>query len=112
MPRLDATPQPRDQGHVDEFTRRMDAARTALNEAEAKIAPTASVRRLPTRVTLTCPKCQHSGVVEIFLDQVDKLRCSKCGHHAPTISGRSPLAGWSRKRRAGNAAPRRRGVSK
>jgi Zn ribbon nucleic-acid-binding protein len=57
-----------------------------------------------------CPKCQHAGTVEVMLDQVRKLRCSRCGHHAPVISGRSPLTSWSTRRRAGNAGRRRGGA--
>ena len=73
---------------TDELTRRLDAARAALNAAEAKAAPKVpAVRKCPTRLNVRCPKCQHAGTVEVYLEQVRKLKCSRCGHHAPVISG-------------------------
>jgi ribosomal protein S27AE len=98
VPRLNATTQPQDQDHADEFTRRMDAAREALTQAEAK-APPVAVRKCPTRKSVRCPRCKHSGVVAIMLDQINKLKCGKCGHADPIVSGRSPLRSWSTKRR-------------
>ena len=61
------------------------------------------VKRFPTELAITCPRCDHRGVATIFLSDVSKLKCSKCGCAAPIVAGREPLRSWATRRRKGNA---------
>jgi ribosomal protein S27E len=57
-----------------------------------------TVRRLRTFVTVECRECGHSARVGIYLEQADRLRCSRCGAGDPHVGGRSPLEQWAKQR--------------
>jgi hypothetical protein len=40
----------------------------------------------------------HEAQVKLFLDQVQRLRCSRCGSRNVTVISRDRLAAWSRRR--------------
>jgi len=61
--------------------------------------PTITVRKLPTWLTVRCPKCRHQARIAIMLEDVNKLICSCCGHRDPMVAGREPLRAWTRYRR-------------
>jgi ribosomal protein S27AE len=56
-------------------------------------------RKLPTKLRVRCPACSHQGIVAIMLDDVNKLRCGKCGYRHPIIDQREPLRNWANRRR-------------
>jgi hypothetical protein len=66
---------------------------------------TATVKRYPTRLHVRCGKCLHQGYVTAFLDQVKRLRCTKCGSRAADAGSN---ASWVVAARSG-AMIRRRG---
>lgn len=55
--------------------------------------------KYPTRLHCICAVCGHQGVASIFLDQVNKLKCKKCGSRDSIIAGRDNASrSWSRRR--------------
>jgi Zn finger protein HypA/HybF involved in hydrogenase expression len=56
------------------------------------------IRRFPTRLHLKCRSCLHQAVLELFLSEVPRLRCSKCGSHNVAVLQRDQLNAWSRRR--------------
>jgi Zn finger protein HypA/HybF involved in hydrogenase expression len=63
------------------------------------MAETVAVRRFPTRLYVRCRTCMHEAQVKLFLDQVQRLRCSRCGSRNVTVISRDRLAAWSTRRR-------------
>jgi Zn finger protein HypA/HybF involved in hydrogenase expression len=57
-----------------------------------------TIKRYPTRLHLRCASCQHEAQVSLFLEQVKRLRCRKCGSRNVTVISRDRLAAWSRRR--------------
>jgi DNA-directed RNA polymerase subunit RPC12/RpoP len=62
-----------------------------------------TVRKFPTKLAVRCPRCQHQGVVAVFLDKPPKLRCAKCGSRDPIIVQRDRTRTWARQRRGSGA---------
>jgi Zn finger protein HypA/HybF involved in hydrogenase expression len=58
-----------------------------------------AVRRFPTKLHLRCRGCLHEGVAQIFLEQVQRLRCKRCGSRNIAVLARDRLAAWSTRRR-------------
>jgi hypothetical protein len=58
-----------------------------------------AIKRYPTRLHLRCRGCAHEGVASIFLEQVQRLRCKRCGSRNVTVISRDRLAAWSTRRR-------------
>ena len=57
-----------------------------------------TVRRFPTRLHLRCLGCLHEAQAKLFLEQVQRLRCKRCGSRNVTVISRDRLAAWSRRR--------------
>lgn len=57
------------------------------------------VTRYPTKLMIQCPQCRHMGMIAIFLEHVDKLKCSRCGNRNPIVQNREPLRRWAKQRR-------------
>jgi Zn ribbon nucleic-acid-binding protein len=72
--------------------------RRAETLAAAEVTP-GGVIKLPTWITVTCPSCRHQAHMAIRLENVGKMRCSRCGCRDPIVAGREPLRSWSRYRR-------------
>jgi len=58
---------------------------------------TVPIRRYPTKLHLFCP-CGRQAFVTVFLKDVPRLKCSKCGGR-PNIASRDRTAAWARQRR-------------
>jgi hypothetical protein len=57
------------------------------------------IRKYPTRLAVRCPQCERQAQVELFLDQVRRLRCSRCGSRDVIVVSRDRLRSWSARRR-------------
>jgi hypothetical protein len=77
----------------------------------ALIAPPV-VKRYPTVVTVRCDACRHKVDIAIFLEDVNKLVCKRCGAKEPTLIGRNPMQQWSQRRMRGNMRASKRGKYK
>jgi len=62
------------------------------------------IKRYPTRLDVRCRACGHAGSVAVWLADIHKLKCSRCGRADPIVSGREPLRAWAARRRKANAA--------
>lgn len=71
----------------------------AMNASGSQVV----VKRYPTRMYVTCPACGHQGEVTIFLGDVGKVKCSKCGNKSPNVGDREPLRNWASERMAQNS---------
>lgn len=72
------------------------------SSGRGQIAPNSKppkIVKLPTRLNVKCPACRHQAVIFLRLENVAKLKCSRCGDRHPIVQGREPLRTWSRYRR-------------
>ena len=60
---------------------------------------TVAIKRYPTRLHLRCRGCLHEGQAQIFLADVQRLRCKRCGSRNIAVLARDRLAAWSTRRR-------------
>jgi DNA-directed RNA polymerase subunit RPC12/RpoP len=56
------------------------------------------IRRFRTRLHVGCSRCGRETWVEVFLEEVPRLRCRVCGAHNPMIMARDQTKRWARKR--------------
>jgi hypothetical protein len=56
------------------------------------------IRRYPTRLHLRCRACGRQSVATIFIVDVPRLKCRKCGQRNPIIIERDRTAAWARRR--------------
>jgi ribosomal protein S27E len=58
-----------------------------------------TVRKFPTKLAVRCGQCQRQNTIEVFLDQVKRLRCSGCGSRDVVVVSRDRLRSWAARRR-------------
>jgi hypothetical protein len=62
------------------------------------IASTRLIKRYPTRLNVVCRTCGRQAQAVVFLDQVQLLKCRKCGSRNASIVERDRCQQWARKR--------------